>query len=218
MADPPRKEVPASSFATRLAKLRKFASHLPLEMVEHSLERLAKEALPDSGPEKLEEYKWRLREQFNQDKECLDRERERSDRAVERQLQILKESGASPTGPGVGKPEQTGSRGDTNAAREAAATAANSGRRAQRHAAEPNTQPMGGSKRLEASITSPIAVRRMEDYLKSKGMGLTEFAGKSCTTDRTLRKFRQTGKVRRGIFDAIAKAMGTTREALLKPE
>jgi hypothetical protein len=75
-----------------------------------------------------------------------------------------------------------------------------------------------GTKRLRGTITSPIAARRMEDYMESKGTGATEFAGLVGTTDRTLRAFRKTGKLRRDIFDAVANAMGTTREALLKPE
>jgi len=58
----------------------------------------------------------------------------------------------------------------------------------------------------------------MEAYIKAKQLGQNEFAIEVPTTDRTLRAFRQTGKVRRDIFDAIAKAMGTTREELLKPE
>lgn len=92
-----REPDPESSFADRLGKLRKFANHLPPAMVEQFLERLAKEALPDSSREKLEEYKGRLREQFNQDRENSDRERDGSDREAHRQLsQMLKESLASP--------------------------------------------------------------------------------------------------------------------------
>lgn len=71
--------------------------------------------------------------------------------------------------------------------------------------------------RLRATITSPIAARRMEAYI-TKGLGQTEFANQVGTTDRTLRSFRKSGKIRRDIFDAIAKAMGTTRDELLKPE
>ena len=70
--------------------------------------------------------------------------------------------------------------------------------------------------RMRATITSKIAARRMEAYLEAKNIGLTEFAIQAQTTDRTLRSFRKTGKVRRDIFDNIAKAMGTTRDALLK--
>ncbi|MBZ5641154.1 MAG: hypothetical protein LAO19_00175 [Acidobacteriia bacterium] len=78
--------------------------------------------------------------------------------------------------------------------------------------------PVGPAKRLNVTIGSPIAARRMEAYLESKGIGLTEFASRIGTTDRTLRTFRKTGRVRRDIFEAIAKAMGTTKETLLKSE
>jgi hypothetical protein len=77
---------------------------------------------------------------------------------------------------------------------------------------------LGSPRRLAATIVSPNSARQMEAYMESRGIGQTEFAVEVGTTDRTLRTFRQTGKVRRDIFNAIAKAMGTTREALLKPE
>ena len=69
--------------------------------------------------------------------------------------------------------------------------------------------------RLSPSIVSPSAARKMEQYIQAKGIGLTEFATRAGTTDRTLRKFRSTGKVKRNIFEDIAKAMGTTKNALL---
>jgi hypothetical protein len=72
--------------------------------------------------------------------------------------------------------------------------------------------------RLTSTINCPSAARRMEAHLQSKGMNQTAFASQVGTTDRTLRSFRQTGKVRRDIFDAIAREMGTTRETLLKAE
>lgn len=75
----------------------------------------------------------------------------------------------------------------------------------------------GGTKRLRATVTSPVAARRMEAYMESHG-GQTKFAIKVGTTDRTLRSFRRNGRVRPDIFDAIAGAMGTTPEELLKPE
>ena len=56
----------------------------------------------------------------------------------------------------------------------------------------------------------------MEKYLRDNGIGLTDFASRAQTTDRTLRSFRKTGKVRRDIFEGIAKAMGTTKADLLK--
>jgi hypothetical protein len=74
------------------------------------------------------------------------------------------------------------------------------------------------SRRLSLSVKSPIAARRMEAYLETHGIGQTEFACKVGTTDRTLREFRKTGKIRRNIFDQIVAEMGTTREALLKEE
>jgi len=69
--------------------------------------------------------------------------------------------------------------------------------------------------RMSASITSPSAARKMEAYLLAKGIGLTDFASTAGTTDRTLRSFRTTGKIRRSILEGIATAMGTTKEDLL---
>jgi hypothetical protein len=70
-------------------------------------------------------------------------------------------------------------------------------------------------KRLSAMANSPIAAKKMEVYLDAKSIGLTDFAASVGTTDRTLRSFRKTGKVRRDIFESIAKQMGTTKEDLL---
>jgi hypothetical protein len=77
---------------------------------------------------------------------------------------------------------------------------------------------VGRKKRLAATVTSPSAARRMETYMESKPIGQTAFAGQVGTTDRTLRRFRRTGKVRRDIFDDIAKAMGMSSEELKNPE
>ena len=78
-------------------------------------------------------------------------------------------------------------------------------------------EPKPTRPRLSAMITSPGSAKRMEEYITSRGMGMTEFATKAGTTDRTLRAFRKTGKVRRDIFASIASAMNTTKEELLKP-
>jgi hypothetical protein len=51
-----------------------------------------------------------------------------------------------------------------------------------------------------------------------QAIGQTDFASSVNTTDRTLRAFRKTGKVRRDILEAIAKKMNITKEELLKPE
>ena len=70
--------------------------------------------------------------------------------------------------------------------------------------------------RWKASIGTRAAARRMEAYIESKGMDLKEFAKRAGTTDRTLRKFRKTGLIRRSVFDDIARAMQMTRDELLK--
>lgn len=76
---------------------------------------------------------------------------------------------------------------------------------------KPAAQP-----RMPSTIESPSAARKMEAYIAAKGIGLTDFASTAGTTDRTLRNFRKTGKVRRGILAGIASAMGTSKEELLK--
>jgi hypothetical protein len=75
--------------------------------------------------------------------------------------------------------------------------------------------PVRTKQRMTGSIHSPRAVARLEKYLQDHGLGAAEFATRAQTTDRTLRSFRSTGKVRRYIFDNIARAMGTTRDDLL---
>jgi hypothetical protein len=70
--------------------------------------------------------------------------------------------------------------------------------------------------RLSAKIDCPSAVTKLERFLATNGVGLTDFATRAQTTDRTLRRFRRTGKVRRDIFENIARAMGITKEDLMK--
>jgi hypothetical protein len=69
--------------------------------------------------------------------------------------------------------------------------------------------------RLSSSITNPAAARKMEAYIQANGIGLTAFAIQAQTTDRTLRRFRQSGKIRRDIFENIAKAMNTSKDDLI---
>jgi hypothetical protein len=69
--------------------------------------------------------------------------------------------------------------------------------------------------KTKGTIYAPRAVVKLEAYLLRTQESLTEFAGRAGTSDKTLREFRKTGKVRRYIFDGIAKAMGLTREQLL---
>jgi hypothetical protein len=89
---------------------------------------------------------------------------------------------------------------------------------ANRESPPPGRHDMARPRRLQSAISSPSAARRMEAYLESNPMKRTAFAVQAQTTDRTLRSFRKTGKVRRDIFENIARAMGITPEALLNPE
>ena len=77
-------------------------------------------------------------------------------------------------------------------------------------------EPAPTHHRLSATVSSPLAARRMEDYLREEGIGQTEFAIQAQTTDRTLRNFRRTGRIRRDILAGIARAMGITKEKLIK--
>ena len=72
------------------------------------------------------------------------------------------------------------------------------------------------SERLKATINCPSAARKVEAHLKAKGISQTEFANEVGTTDRTIRSFRKTGKIRRDIFVSIAKAMKLSKEELLR--
>lgn len=79
-----------------------------------------------------------------------------------------------------------------------------------------NTSPPKKT-RMSVTISSPTGARRMESFLSAKGIGQTEFATELGITDRTLRAFRSTGKIKRETFDKIAAQMGTTRENLMDP-
>ena len=76
--------------------------------------------------------------------------------------------------------------------------------------AAPNRQ------RMSATIHSPSAARKMEVHMNARGLNQTEFAVQAGTTDKTIRKFRQTGDVKRSILEGIADAMGTSKQELLK--
>ncbi len=69
--------------------------------------------------------------------------------------------------------------------------------------------------RMSACIVSPSAARKMEAYINAKGLDQAKFAGRAQTTDKTIRKFRHTGKVKRSILAGIAAAMGITTDELL---
>jgi hypothetical protein len=70
--------------------------------------------------------------------------------------------------------------------------------------------------RMSATVHSPSAARKMVEYMNAKGMNQTEFSIQAKTTDKTIRKFRQTGKIKGSILAGIASAMGISREQLLQ--
>jgi DNA-binding Xre family transcriptional regulator len=55
----------------------------------------------------------------------------------------------------------------------------------------------------------------LEKHLSDKGIGLNKFAVAVGTNEKTLYRFRKSGKVHRDIFEAIAREMGITKEDLL---
>jgi hypothetical protein len=71
--------------------------------------------------------------------------------------------------------------------------------------------------RMPGVIYAPQAAKRMEDFIKNAGMKQADFAGHAQTTERTLLRFRRSGKVRSAILDGIANAMRISREDLLSP-
>lgn len=72
--------------------------------------------------------------------------------------------------------------------------------------------------RQSGTVTSQVAAKRLSEYMHRKGIRQTSFAIAANTTDRTIRSFLKTGKVRKDIFDSIAKAMELSHDELLKPE
>ena len=78
--------------------------------------------------------------------------------------------------------------------------------------------PPTDAKRLSGTVFSPTAARRMETYFGRTGLGQTKFAVKVGCSEKTLRNFRKTGKVRSDILAEIAQAMHTTPEELLRSE
>jgi len=69
---------------------------------------------------------------------------------------------------------------------------------------------------LSSGVVSVAAARRVEAFRKQHAMTTTDLAGKAGTTDRTMRNFLKTGKIRRSIFVGIAQAMKISPEELLR--
>jgi hypothetical protein len=70
-------------------------------------------------------------------------------------------------------------------------------------------------KRMSRTLGSPEALRVVTDHLEQTKLTDTQFGNQFDTTDRTVRSFRSTGKMRRSNFEAMAKSMGLTTEDLL---
>ena len=63
-----------------------------------------------------------------------------------------------------------------------------------------------------------MAVDAVHSYIEGKALTFTQFGNQFQTSDRTLRRFLKTGKMRRVTFEAMAKSMGVTAEQLLRGE
>lgn len=74
------------------------------------------------------------------------------------------------------------------------------------------------AKRLPRSIGTPAAVNAAVRYMEARGLTETQFGNQFQSTDRTVRSFRKSGKMRRSTFEAMAKSMGLSIEQLLRGE
>jgi hypothetical protein len=86
-------------------------------------------------------------------------------------------------------------------------------------AARAATEPQDATKvtaTIPRSIGSSAAVQAVREYMDLKGWDTTQFAIQAQTSDRTIRKFFKTGRLRRSTFDGVATAVGVTREQLLR--
>ena len=72
--------------------------------------------------------------------------------------------------------------------------------------------------RFNSSISStPTAVRRVDEFIKNRGITLTNFAGNTTIDARTLFSFRKSRPVKRSSVESIAKVMGLSVDELMKP-
>ncbi len=79
---------------------------------------------------------------------------------------------------------------------------------------EPTAVPTG-ERKVRRSIGSNAAVQAVHDYMAARGLTETQFGNQFQTTDRTLRNFLKTGKMRRANFEAMAASIGVSVEQLL---
>jgi hypothetical protein len=75
--------------------------------------------------------------------------------------------------------------------------------------------PAEPKRRIPRSIHSEPAARRMEAHIQAKGMTQTAFAAAVKVDERTLRRFRTSGKVDKSVAQRIADAMGITLDHFL---
>jgi hypothetical protein len=73
-------------------------------------------------------------------------------------------------------------------------------------------------KRMSRSLGTPEAVQTVTQYLQHTQMTDTQFGNQFLTTDKTVRKFLNSGKMRRSNFEEMAKSMELTTEDLLRGE
>jgi hypothetical protein len=69
-----------------------------------------------------------------------------------------------------------------------------------------------GKQRLSASVTDYELANKIPGYLEAKAIGLAKLAEQTGTTERTLRKFRRSGKVRRDIYCQIKLVLNPRQE------
>lgn len=82
----------------------------------------------------------------------------------------------------------------------------------------PAKTPQHEKQRQEGTVTSRLAADRTRQYMQDRSMTQAAFAKRCGTTDRTLRSFFKTAKIRKGLLIGIATAMKTTVESLLNVE
>lgn len=68
--------------------------------------------------------------------------------------------------------------------------------------------------RLTGIVDSPVAASRTESHLRKKNILQRDFAIAVGCNERTLRRFRRNGKIRRDLLVSIAREMGLTLEQL----
>ncbi len=84
------------------------------------------------------------------------------------------------------------------------------------HGSPPDIAPLPKTRyRAPRSIGSEEAVRAVRTYIEKRGWGITTFATQCGTRDRTITNFFKAHKVRRTLFEAMAKEIGVSVEQLL---